>query len=414
MNVWLAMEGVLRYAPILLEASPVPATLATLLVLMQDHVWVRYPVGFKTATSSVCVTGQIRVQDGSTSFNGRVEVCYNDVWGTVCDDLFNDVDASVACRQLGYSAGGIVAPFTYYPQGAGSIWLDNVQCLGTESRLFDCPNVGIGIHDCTHIEDVGVMCEINECLASNGGCAQICTNTVGSFTCSCNTGYSLGADARSCVGGGTALSFAYYGQGTGSIWLDDVGCVGTEARLWDCANSGIGIHNCDHSEDASVQCSVCVTGQIRVQDGSTSFNGRVEVCYNDVWGTVCDDLFNDVDASVACRQLGYSAGGIVAPFTYYPQGAGSIWLDNVQCLGTESRLFDCPNVGIGIHDCTHIEDVGVMCEINECLASNGGCAQICTNTVGSFTCSCNTGYSLGADARSCVVASNECIVSSLK
>ena len=57
------------------------------------------------------------------------------------------------------------------------------------------------------------------------------------------------------IGGGTALSQAYYGQGTGSIWLDDVGCVGTEARLWDCANSGIGIHNCDHSEDASVQCS---------------------------------------------------------------------------------------------------------------------------------------------------------------
>ena len=104
-------------------------------------------------------------------------MCYNNVWGTVCDDLFNDVDASVACRQLGYSgklrvcvlvqhyllnhffsAGGIVAPYTYYPQGSGSIWLDNVMCLGTETRLFDCPNGGIGIHDCTHIEDVGVMC----------------------------------------------------------------------------------------------------------------------------------------------------------------------------------------------------------------------------------------------------------------
>ena len=57
------------------------------------------------------------------------------------------------------------------------------------------------------------------------------------------------------TGSGVALSFAYYGQGTGFIWLDDVGCVGTEARLWDCANSGIGIHNCDHSEDASVQCT---------------------------------------------------------------------------------------------------------------------------------------------------------------
>ena len=42
--------------------------------------------------------------------------------------------------------------------------------------------------------------ETNECLTNNGGCAQICNNTFGSFTCSCNTGYSLGADARTCVG----------------------------------------------------------------------------------------------------------------------------------------------------------------------------------------------------------------------
>ena len=40
--------------------------------------------------------------------------------------------------------------------------------------------------------------EINECLTNNGGCAQICNNTVGSFRCSCNPGYFLLADARSC------------------------------------------------------------------------------------------------------------------------------------------------------------------------------------------------------------------------
>ena len=54
--------------------------------------------------------------------------------------------------------------------------------------------------------------------------------------------------------GGTALSVAYYGQGTGTILMDDVGCVGTEARLWDCPTPGIGVNDCSHFEDASVQC----------------------------------------------------------------------------------------------------------------------------------------------------------------
>ena len=61
------------------------------------------PLNISSQYLLVCTTGEIRVQNGSTSFTGRVEVCYNDAWGTVCDDFFNDVDASVACRQLGYS-----------------------------------------------------------------------------------------------------------------------------------------------------------------------------------------------------------------------------------------------------------------------------------------------------------------------
>ena len=42
--------------------------------------------------------------------------------------------------------------------------------------------------------------DINECTINNGGCEQVCTDTVQSYFCSCNGGYSLNADARTCAG----------------------------------------------------------------------------------------------------------------------------------------------------------------------------------------------------------------------
>ena len=54
-------------------------------------------------------------------------------------------------------------------------------------------------------------------------------------------------------------------------------------------------------------CTGCIHGDIRlVGTGTSSSRGRVEVCVNSQWGTVCSDLWNTVDAQVTCRQLGYS------------------------------------------------------------------------------------------------------------
>ncbi len=51
----------------------------------------------------------------------------------------------------------------FFGQGTGNIVLDDLQCMGTESRLIDCPNSGINVHNCVHAEDASVTCA-SECL----------------------------------------------------------------------------------------------------------------------------------------------------------------------------------------------------------------------------------------------------------
>ncbi len=57
---------------------------------------------------------------------------------------------------------GAVALTTGFTNGAGQIWLDNVQCRGTETRLIDCPANALGSHNCAHVEDAGVRCPTGE------------------------------------------------------------------------------------------------------------------------------------------------------------------------------------------------------------------------------------------------------------
>ena len=107
---------------------------------------------------AVCSDGSIRLVNGRDPYEGRVEVCYLNTWGTVCNDSWSLNDATVACRQLGYQ-GGTTLSSSSFREGTGPIWLDDLICTGSESRLVDCKHSGYGVHNCVHYQDAGLRCQ---------------------------------------------------------------------------------------------------------------------------------------------------------------------------------------------------------------------------------------------------------------
>ena len=106
--------------------------------------------------------------------HGRVEIFHNNEWGLICDDFFDQKEADVACRQLGYD-GAEQYSLRVVGRGDFRIWLDDLMCRGNEARLADCPrrhNADWGQNNCnSQQEAVSVLCG-----APNTGTAGVYTS----------------------------------------------------------------------------------------------------------------------------------------------------------------------------------------------------------------------------------------------
>ncbi|XP_041475667.1 deleted in malignant brain tumors 1 protein-like [Lytechinus variegatus] len=356
--------------------------------------------------------------------------------GTICDDKWDIRDARVVCNMLGFD-GALAAPGrATFGAGNGEILLDDVECKGMEDTLAGCFHRGLGVNNCNHDSDAGVVCftrgnyfnsvktgasihfkivafvkhkgklslsritcivftlghssPIHVRLVGGENDAEGTVNVMhnGSWGTVCDFNWDLRDASVVCrmLGFGGALEAprsARFGQGSGRILLNWVECDGSEDTFADCTHPGIGDYSyCGHNKDAGVVCflggmiSIIFSIKlkfrlryivlnfalvVRLADGASEYEGRVEIFHEGSWGTVCDDMWDLDDATVVCRHLGFVGALAALPQAHFGEGSGDILLDGVQCNGSEANLKDCKHKGIGVHNCAHKEDAGVIC-----------------------------------------------------
>ncbi|XP_076544924.1 uncharacterized protein LOC117601744 isoform X1 [Osmia lignaria lignaria] len=252
----------------------------------------------------------IRLAGSENNHEGRIEVKILGVWGQVCDDGFGMIDADVICKELGFVLGALeVRPGGFYGNldPPTRFMVDQLRCRGNETTLRECDFDGWGVHNCEPEEAVGVICKtaVDSCQDGHWKCdnSPMCIPTA--FICD---------------------------------------------EVVDCA---------DGSDENSEHCDAPF--EIRLVNGSSRLEGRVEVRHHGIWGTVCDDDFSNATAAVICRSLGYGGRAIAKKDGFFGPGEGPIWLDEVYCLGNETQLYRCDHNHWGQHNCNHDEDAGVIC-----------------------------------------------------
>ncbi|KAG1952928.1 scavenger receptor cysteine-rich type 1 protein M130-like [Pimephales promelas] len=457
--------------------------------------------------------GRSRLVDGSHLCSGRVEMLLVGGWGSVCDAAFDQQDAEVVCRELDCGAPVQVLGEDAFGKGNGLIGSKEIQCRGNEAHIRLCPSSTSNNTNCTHDNDIGLICSGYTDLRLVNG-PDICSGRVerqffNKWDTVSDACWDMRAASVLCrqLNCGIAVSVVgsdWFGEGSGEIWADVFDCDGNETKLsecsvssWSravcpqhfgviCSNSSLSVHdglvrlsgerqcegelevsihqvwrrvlldswsltessvvcrqlgcgsvlnfsgssssspehshecvtgfqcsgseahlgncsspqtlNCSSTQQLSISC--LGRGSIRLVGSGGDCAGRLEVFHSGSWGTVCDDSWDIKDAHVVCRQLqcGVALSNQQVPAWFGP-GSGHIWLDEVECEGNETSLWNCSSPGWGKHDCQHKEDVGVVCsefkeirltegcEGNVEVFYNGSWGNVCWNQMNSDTAS---------------------------
>ncbi|XP_075939995.1 scavenger receptor cysteine-rich type 1 protein M130-like [Anarhichas minor] len=286
--------------------------------------------------ASVVCSESVRLINGTDRCSGRVEVFHDGQWGKMCNNWGN-VEAAVVCQEL--SCGLPKQSQEIFHFGDSGLRGYTSRCSGNVSSISQCT-----LQEYTgRCEGASLSCADIPLLRLVNGTDR-CSGRVeflhdGQWGTVCDDEWDIRdaqvvCRAMDCGTAQTAKGSAFFGQGQGNTWLDDVGCFGNETSLLHCRHRTLGTNDCSHGEDAGVVC----TAHIRLINGTDQCSGRVEFYHGGQWSSATDVNWGMNEAAVVCRQM--NCGDPVKYSGLYGQGGQLKWY-RISCSGRESSLTQC-------------------------------------------------------------------------
>ena len=343
-----------------------------------------------SAVTGLCLSGPDIELIGMNESSGNVFATnFYNCWGPVCDRFWDDKDADVACRQLGYDYGSATTG-SYFGEVPSNFVMTDMRCQGNEDSIQMCSYKTDG---CLSSHAAGLHCYKGERTThttttstrqptTSTECPHGQVNNITLFGGE-NKGNVFATNRESCLGPvcdkmwdekdakvvcrqlgfdfGYSTTGSYFGYVSGTYSMSNVNCNGSEEHLQDCSHL---IERCYRIDRAGVYC--CRNDSpilIDLVGGNSSNTGNVWTSNgcDGTYGPVCDRYWRKEESDVVCRQLGYDYG-FPSHNSYYGSVGTNFSMDSVRCFGNESIIQDCPH--LPYHDkkhCGKSDGAGVRC-----------------------------------------------------